>query len=196
MKSGTLKIVLVIAAIGLIVLFMVMPRQPKSVVEAQAQAAPMTDAQKELMAAVQSVQSGQNPMEGIMRIRALVEQDSTFEEAHLWLGAFSLQSGQIDKAVNRFETVKRLNPANPEPYWQLGMMAVENEEYETAISELRRSVTLDSTYVNGLFFMARCFEELQQPDSALYYYEKYLPYAPDTVVTGRVNEFIENLKKN
>lgn len=193
MKSNTLRIVFVVAAIGLIVLFMVMPRQPKSVAE-QAAKAPITDAQMELMSAVQAVQSGQNPMENIMRIRALVEADSTFEEAHLWLGAFSLQSGQIDKAISRFETVKRLNPENPEPYWQLGMLALEEEEYRKAISELNRSVAIDSQYVNGMFFIARCYEELQMPDSALYYYEKYLPYAPDTVVSGRVNDFITNLK--
>lgn len=195
MKSNTLRIVFVIAAIGLIVLFMVMPRQPESVAEQAAQT-PMSDAQMELMSAVQAVQSGQNPMEGIMRIRALLEADSTFEEAHLWLGAFSLQSGQIDKAISRFETVKRLNPENPEPYWQLGMLALEKEEYRGAISELRQSVTLDSTYVNGLFFAAQCYEKMEMADSALYYYEKYLPYAPDTVVSGRVNEFIENLRKN
>lgn len=193
MRSPAVKIVAVIGAIALIVLFLVMPRQPESARET-AQVTPMTDAEKALMEAVQKVQSGQNPMEGIMAIRALVEADSTFEEAHLWLGAFSLQSGQLDKARQRFETVKRLNPENPEPYWQLGMMDVELESYQSAVGYLRTSVALDSSYVNGLFFMARCYEELQQTDSALYYYEKYLPYAPDTTVSSRVEDFIKKLK--
>jgi tetratricopeptide (TPR) repeat protein len=174
---------------------MVMPRQPKSAAEVIQNQEPASSAEIELMEAVQLVQSGQNPMEGIMRIRTLLEADSTFVEAHLWLGAFSLQSGQIDKAVDRFNTVKRLNPQHPEPYWQIGMMAIDNEDYRSAIGQLEKAVVLDSAYVNGLFFMARCYEELAMPDSALHYYETYLPYAPDTVVSGRVNDFIEALKK-
>lgn len=194
MKKPAVKILAVAGAIALIVLFMVMPRQPRSSREQAAQAGPMTDAEKELMAAVQQVQSGESPMEGIMRIRSLVEADSTFEEAQLWLGAFSLQSGQLDKARQRFETVQRINPENPEPYWQLGIMDVENKEYRKAIPNLQRSVELDSSYVNGLFFVARAYDELGEADSALHYYEKYLPYAPDTVVTGRVKDFMNELK--
>lgn len=194
MNRPAVKILAVVGAIALIVLFLVMPRQPRSAREQVANAGPMSDAEKELMAAVQQVQSGENPMEGILRIRSLVEADSTFEEAQLWLGAFSLQSGQLDKARERFETVKRINPENPEPYWQLGIMDVEKKEYRKAIPSLQRSVELDSSYVNGLFFIARAYDELNESDSALYYYEKYLPYAPDTVVSGRVEDFIRELK--
>lgn len=194
MNRPAVKILAVVGAIALIVLFLVMPRQPRSAREQAANAGPMSDAEKELMAAVQKVQSGENPMQGILQIRALVEADSTFEEAQLWLGAFSLQSGQLDKARQRFETVKRINPKNPEPHWQLGLMDVEEEEYRKAIPQLRRSVELDSSYVNGLFFIARSYDELNERDSALHYYEKYLPYAPDTVVSGRVEDFINELK--
>jgi tetratricopeptide (TPR) repeat protein len=193
MRTQGVRIAVVLAALALVVGIMAFPRQPASVKDTIVRT-PLSAAERELEAAVQMVQSGQSPMEGILKIRALVEADSTFEEAHLWLGAFSLQSGQRDKAVERFETVIRLNPANPEPHWQLAMMAIDEQEYRSAIPYLMQSVALDSAYVNGLFFAARCNEEIGEKEEALRLYRQYLPYATDTVVNQRVNEFIALLE--
>lgn len=195
MRNPVVRIAAVVLAIGLVVVVMVLPRTPASVRE-QVVTTPLSEAERELEAAVQMVQSGQNPMEGIMKIRALVEADSTFEDAHLWLGAFSLQSGQRDKAEERFQTVMRLNPLNPEPYWQLAMMDIDEKDYSAAIPNLLRSVELDSAYVNGLFFAARCYEEIGQPNEAMALYQKYLPYAPDTVVEQRVKDFMMMIELN
>ena len=195
MRNPVVRIAAVVLAIGLVVVVMVLPRTPASVRE-QVVTTPLSEAERELEAAVQMVQSGQNPMEGIMKIRALVEADSTFEDAHLWLGAFSLQSGQRDKAEERFKTVMRLNPQNPEPYWQLAMMDIDEKDYSAAIPNLLRSVELDSAYVNGLFFAARCYEEIGQPNEAMALYQKYLPYAPDTVVEQRVKDFMMMIELN
>ncbi|MFM1932581.1 MAG: hypothetical protein RL226_1884 [Bacteroidota bacterium] len=197
MKSRSAKLILVILAIGLIVLFMILPRVPQSAVEAQG--APVSDIEREVAAAVQLVQnssSSDQAMQGIMQLRSIVERDSTVETAQLWLGYFSLESGQRDKALERFKTVNRLNPKNPEPYWQMGIMAVEDSSYNEAIKLLNTCVGLDSNYVNGLFFIAKSYEELGDTANALAYYKKYLPYAPDTVVTGKVNEFITLLESN
>lgn len=195
MRSPVARIAAVVLAIMLVVAVMVIPRSPLSVRENMV-TTPLSEAERELEAAVQMVQSGQNPMEGIMKIRALVEADSTFEDAHLWLGAFSLQSGQRDKAEERFQTVIRLNPENPEPYWQLAMMDIDEKDYSEAIPNLLRSVELDSSYVNGLFFAARCYEEIGQPNEAMALYKKYLPYAPDTVVEQRVKDFMMMIELN
>ncbi|MFT4778256.1 MAG: tetratricopeptide (TPR) repeat protein [Flavobacteriales bacterium] len=194
MKKGTAKIVAVIAAIGLVVIFMVMPRAPKSATEA-VDLEPLTDVEQEIAEAVQMVQSGAQPMEGILKLRGVAERDSTNETAQLWLGVFSLQSGQTDKAIERFEIVKRLNPENPEPYWQLGMLLMDQGAFGAAIPDLTTAVGLDSTYVNGLFFVGQCYEELSVKDSALVYYRAYLPYAPDTIVSSRVEQFIKRLEE-
>lgn len=52
------------------------------------------------------------PMEGIMKIREVVEKDSTNIYAQLMLARGSVMSGQYDKAVARLETVVRLQPKN------------------------------------------------------------------------------------
>lgn len=56
------------------------------------------------------VESGKEPMKGIFLLREVVAQDSTNVDAQLNLGFFSMQSGQYDKAVNRFKTVMQLKP--------------------------------------------------------------------------------------
>ncbi|MDZ4794477.1 MAG: tetratricopeptide repeat protein [Bacteroidota bacterium] len=50
------------------------------------------------------------PMEGILKIREVVEKDSTNLYAHMMLVKGSLLSGQYDKAISRLETVHRLKP--------------------------------------------------------------------------------------
>jgi tetratricopeptide (TPR) repeat protein len=54
------------------------------------------------------------PMEGIMKIREVVEKDSTNTYAQLMLAKGSLLSGQYDKAVVRLESVNRMKPGDLE----------------------------------------------------------------------------------
>lgn len=55
-----------------------------------------------------------NPMEGILKVRQVVEKDSTNIYAQMVLGHGSLLSGQYDRAIGRFEKVATLQPENLE----------------------------------------------------------------------------------
>jgi len=55
-----------------------------------------------------------NPMEGILKIREVVDKDSTNLYAQLTLAKGSVISGQYDKAIARLETVVRIQPRNLE----------------------------------------------------------------------------------
>ncbi len=52
------------------------------------------------------------PMEGILKIREVVEKDSTNLYAQMMLVKGSLISGQYDKAISRLETVNRIKPGD------------------------------------------------------------------------------------
>ncbi len=56
------------------------------------------------------VSGSQEPMKGILLLREAVKADSTNLEAQLNLGFFSMQSGQYDKAVSRFQKVLSIQP--------------------------------------------------------------------------------------
>jgi cytochrome c-type biogenesis protein CcmH/NrfG len=54
------------------------------------------------------------PMEGIAKIRQVVEKDSTNIYAQMTLVRGLLVSGQYDKAISRLQTVNRLKPNYPD----------------------------------------------------------------------------------
>lgn len=63
------------------------------------------DKEARLKKGVCLVEQRQDPMKGVGLLKALTEEDSTFIDAHLQLGFFSLQSSQWDKAEERFRKV-------------------------------------------------------------------------------------------
>lgn len=144
-------------------------------------------------AAVQKV-SGENPMEGILALRAMAESDPPNVDAVVWLGIFGIQSGQFDKARERFSEALTLEPGHLEATWQLAMLDMEQGAYGRAVVGFETVMGEDSTYANGLFFTARCYEAMGKTEAALIRYNEYLPYAPDTVVANRVQDFITRLE--
>ena len=144
-------------------------------------------------AAVQKV-SGENPMEGILALRALAESDPPNVDAVVWLGIFGIQSGQLDKARERFSEALMLEPGHLEATWQLAMLDMEEGAYDRAVVGFETVMGEDSTYANGLFFTARCYEAMGKTEAALIRYNEYLPYAPDTLVANRVQDFITRLE--
>jgi tetratricopeptide (TPR) repeat protein len=143
--------------------------------------------------AVQKV-SGENPMEGILALRALAESDPPNVDAVVWLGIFGIQSGQLDKARERFSEALTLEPGHLEATWQLAMLEMEEGAYDRAVVGFETVMGEDSTYANGLFFTARCYEAMGKTEAALIRYNEYLPYAPDTLVANRVQDFITRLE--
>ena len=69
--------------------------------------------------------TGDNPMVGILKLRELAEENPGNLEAQYNLGLLSIQSGQYDRAVERFSKVIDLDPDNIEGYFYLGVSYLE-----------------------------------------------------------------------
>ena len=138
--------------------------------------------------------NGENPMEGILELRALAEETPPNLDAVLWLGRFSVQSGQLDKARERFEQVIDAAPDRVEAYWERAMLDMEEGFLEDAVQGFDLCISADEMYVNGRFFKARCLEAMGQVDQALTEYKSYLPLSPDTAVSRSVEGIIERLE--
>jgi predicted Zn-dependent protease len=103
--------------------------------------------------------TGQPPMQGIGLLREVVAADSTHINAQLNLGYFAIQSAQFDKAIARFETVKRIKPDFIEvhlyiadTYEKMGnnKEAIKNlEVYKSKLSDPVLVVEVDK-YINEL----------------------------------------------
>ncbi len=83
-----------------------------------------------------------NPMEGILRIRKVVDKDSNNVFAHMMLGYGSMLSGQYDKAIARFEHVIRLQPRNLEAILSLAEVFERNGDKNSAGNWYKKSLEL------------------------------------------------------
>ena len=138
--------------------------------------------------------NGENPMEGILELRNLAEETPPNLDAVMWLGRFSVQSGQLDKARERFDQVIDAQPDRVEAYWERAMLDMEEGYLEDAVQGFDLCISADEMYVNGRFFKARCLEAMGQVDQALSEYKSYLPLSPDTAVSRSVEGIIERLE--
>ena len=84
----------------------------------------------------------ENPMEGILKVRQVVEKDSTNVYAQMVLGQGSLLSGQYDRAIDRFEKVLALQPANLEAILLMAEVFERKEDKVNAINWYSKALPL------------------------------------------------------
>ncbi len=91
--------------------------------------------------------SGAPPMQTILKLRDLAEQEPNNVEAQYHLGLFSWQTGQYDKAMERFRNTIALEPqAYPDAYAYLGQAYATLDSTEKAIAAITtyKSLVKDS----------------------------------------------------
>lgn len=83
----------------------------------------------------------ENPMQGIMMLRDVLESDPTNELALFNMGILSMRSNQYSKAADRFRQILTNNPANTKAKFYLGLTLVElgkNDEARKVLSEVKK----------------------------------------------------------
>jgi cytochrome c-type biogenesis protein CcmH/NrfG len=90
------------------------------------------------------------PMEGISKIRQVVDKDSTNIYGQMMLAKGSVRSGQYDKAITRLQTVIRLQPDNIEAllvladsYERIGDKENAIHWYQTSLQHINRQDVKD-----------------------------------------------------
>lgn len=74
-----------------------------------------------------------NPMQGILMIREVIEKEPNNQLAIFNLGVLSMQSGQFDKAVSRFEKLRTLVDDDTQTAFYLGICYKELKNKEKAV---------------------------------------------------------------
>lgn len=96
---------------------------------------------KTAMAAI-IVQIDQDVMKGVGMLKEVVAKDSNNVQAIFTLGMLSIQSGQFDKAEERFLKLVQLQPFNPEYYFYLGEVYAKGGNTQKAIKTYETCKTL------------------------------------------------------
>ena len=87
--------------------------------------------------------SGSDPMQGITMLREIIAADPNNELTIYNLGMLSISSGQFEKAIDRFEDLKRLDPKNPEAHFYLGYCLFELGKTEESKPYFQRVLDLE-----------------------------------------------------
>lgn len=132
------------------VLIFLLYQLPKNVVESD-------DVQGNVVAKTTSIESAvsllesSNPMEGIFMLRDIVEKDPKNTEAIHYLGDLSLQTGQYENAIKRFNQILSIDSSDKKAYLQLGISYYGLNDYNKADSlfQIVRDLN-DSTLIKEL----------------------------------------------
>ncbi len=92
--------------------------------------------------AVIYVQIDQDVMKGVGLLKDVVAKDSNNVQAIFTLGMLSIQSGQFEKAQERFEKLITIQPFNPEYYFYLGEVYAKGGNTQKAIKTYETCKTL------------------------------------------------------
>ena len=79
------------------------------------------------------IQVNNDIMKGVQILKEVVAKDSNNQQAIFSLGMLSIQSGQFDKAIGRFEKLISLQPFNPEYYYYLADVYTKAGQKQKAI---------------------------------------------------------------
>ena len=79
---------------------------------------------EQIQQALSNIQNGESPeaqMKGILQMRSLADKNPENADLQWNMGLFSMQSGQYEKAVTRFEKVIRLDSQRLNAYMQMAL---------------------------------------------------------------------------
>ncbi len=195
MKSSSGKIILLITAVVATAVIVLFNRKPSSAPDsAELVETVVSEDDIKIKDALDIINGGGQPMEGILMLVELADAEEPNYDAVFILGQLSIQSGQLEKAVQRFSQVIEHDPEHTEATWELAMLNMKMGNLEEAVARFEFCINKDEAYVNGYFFIGQCLEAMGQNANALQTYKTYLPLAPDTAVSKSVEAIIKRLE--
>jgi len=189
MRKSYLIAIIISVALGLIVLFLLLPTQPKSAIDKAS--SPISDSVK-IQQAIELV-NGPQPMQGIQMLLSMVEENPKNVEAHFVLGEFAIRSGQMEKAVARFNTIIELQPQNTLAYIYKGEALMQMDSVELALATFKSAIASDSTSGIALVYAGKMNERLGNWKEAKVFYSQILRHNEDPIVRDSVNAFIKKI---
>jgi tetratricopeptide (TPR) repeat protein len=103
----------------------------------------------------------ENPMEGILKVRQVIDKDSTNVYAQMVLGNGSLLSEQYDKAIDRFEKVLVLQPKNFEATVRMAEVYDRKADTANAVKWYSNALTI-TTNSNWKAVLEKRIKELSE----------------------------------
>lgn len=162
---------MIAAAVAVVVLLALAPRAPVGQAEKNATSArvsedpasgstPRADGPREgavskdakVSKILNELATTEAPMQVIVKLRDLADEEPENVEAQYHMGLFSWQTNQYDKAMERFRAVIALDPEGyPDAYAYLGQAyaTLDSAEQAIAVLETYKTLVTDTALING-----------------------------------------------
>lgn len=109
--------------------------------------------------------------EAVEKLQAAVAESRGNVDAWDHLGICFRRMGMFERAVEAYETSMSLNPLNPVPYANLGLIFTEHlRDYDRAASYYRKLSAMDAQDPEGPYGLARVSEKKRDHAQAIKYY--------------------------
>lgn len=136
--------------------------------------------------------TNKKPAEAKKYIVKALEIKPDYGEALFLRSQLELAEGNNKAAIATMITVASLYPADPNVFFQLGLLQYNNKDYTSAVPSFERSVILNNYYSNARYFLGLSYANLNKDADAITQFEIIKKIDPNSV--GEVDPIIENIK--
>jgi tetratricopeptide (TPR) repeat protein len=95
------------------------------------------------------------------------------------IGIHYMNKGQTEKGVEHLKEWAKLEPTNPEAYYQLAIALVGVENYKSAIGVLNKVLKLEPTHKGAIYRKGTIYLKLKAYQEAIEAFEQFIELHPD-----------------
>lgn len=99
-------------------------------------------------------------------LQTAVQKKANYTDAVLLLAQIELNSGNLSEAIESVRSLVFFDPNNPVLLYQLGILLLQDENYEEAALAFEAALGQQNNYANAAFFLAQAYAFLDRIDDA------------------------------
>ena len=112
-------------------------------------------------------------------LEKLLDKNPRFAEAHVKLITIYAQLGQPQKAEEHFQTAVRLNPQDPESYFDHGLLFASQERFVEAETAFRKALAINPQHRDAQLNLGSMLEAQGKLPEAMSQYQRVLDASPE-----------------
>jgi tetratricopeptide (TPR) repeat protein len=116
------------------------------------------------------------------------------EENHLEAGKIFWQEKKYPEALDQYQKLLVLEPGNLEAQLSLASVLNEQGRISEAIAGFEKAIRLDSSDPRSYKSLGEIYEQRQEPEKSLHYYQEYLKKAPKGPDSQSIRQSVKKLE--
>jgi tetratricopeptide (TPR) repeat protein len=135
-----------------------------------------------------------NYAKSLEHLQKLLDADSTNTNLRILMAQEALRGNMLDKGMELLKGIDETTITNPEIYYNVGVILVNQQKTEEAIQYFTKAVTLDPKYVDGYFQRGLAYLGLQKMAECKADFKKVIELAPDGPQADTAKKALAQLK--